>query len=95
MAGERYVSDRIPKHLFAHTTLSNTALGLTQLTPRQRVIVRLIGEGKRTADIAEQLGVTRVAITWHRANIRKALGLDSEWELLRRSILIRLSEEEK
>lgn len=94
MAGERYVSDRIPKHLFAHSALSNSALGLSQLTPRQRVIVHLIGEGKRTVDIADELGVTRTAITWHRVNIRKALGLDSEWELLRYAILVRLSEEE-
>ncbi len=95
MAGERFVSDRIPKHLFAHSTLANSSLGLSQLTPRQRVIVRLIGVGKRTADIAEELGVTHAAITWHRVNIRKALGFDTEWDLLRYSILVRLSEEEE
>jgi DNA-binding NarL/FixJ family response regulator len=94
MAGERYVSDRIPRRVVTHSTLPNSALGISQLTPRQRVIVRLIGEGKRTVDIAEELGVTRTAITWHRVNIRKALGLESEWELLRYAILVRMSEEE-
>jgi DNA-binding CsgD family transcriptional regulator len=69
-------------------------MGLAQLTPRQRRIVRMIGEGRRTADIAADIGVSAPTVTFHRALIRKTLGLDSEWSLLRYAILVRMSEQE-
>jgi DNA-binding NarL/FixJ family response regulator len=94
LAGERFVSGRIPKHASLRAYPPDSAVGLAQLTPRQRKIVHLIGEGKRTADIAADLGVTVPTITFHRQVIRKALGIDSEWGLLRYAILVRMSEEQ-
>lgn len=94
LAGERVVSDRIPKVVTTRSTLADAALGLGQLTPRQRKIVHLIGEGKRTADIANEIGCSGATVSFHRVGIRKALGLQSEFALLRYALLVRLSEQE-
>jgi DNA-binding NarL/FixJ family response regulator len=94
LAGERIVSPRIPKMVTTRSTLSDAALGFAQLTPRQRKIVHLISEGKRTADIAAEIGCTPATVSFHRMGIRKALGLDSEFALLRYALLVRLSEQE-
>lgn len=94
LAGYRVVSDRIPKLVTTRSTLADAALGLSQLTPRQRKIVHLIGEGQRTADIAAHLGCSAPTVSFHRMSIRKALGLQSEFALLRYALLVRLSEQE-
>jgi len=94
LAGERFVSSRIPKHASVRAYPPDSAVGLAQLTPRQRKIVHLIGEGKRTADIAAELGVTVPTVTFHRQAIRKTLGIDTEWGLLRYAIVVRMSEEQ-
>jgi DNA-binding NarL/FixJ family response regulator len=94
LAGGRYVSDRIPRHGMGRPYPPGIAVGMAQLTPRQRHIVHLIGEGKRTADIAAEIGVTPPTVTFHRHSIRKALGIDTEWGLVKYAILVRMSEEE-
>ncbi|HEU5218544.1 MAG TPA: response regulator transcription factor [Gemmatimonadales bacterium] len=94
LAGERIVSERIPKADTTTATLADAALGLAQLTPRQRRIVHLISEGMRTADIAAEIGCSAATISFHRMGIRKALGLQSEFALLRYALLVRLSEQE-
>lgn len=94
LLGERVVSDRIPKLGTTRPTLADAALGLAQLTPRQRKIVHLIAEGKRTADIAAEIGCSAATVSFHRMGIRKALGLQSEFALLRYALLVRLSEQE-
>lgn len=94
LGGERYVSDRIPRHGTGRPYPPGIAVGLAQLTPRQRHIVHLIGGGKRTADIAAEIGVTPPTVTFHRQSIRKALGIDTEWGLVKYAILVRMSEEE-
>lgn len=94
LAGGRVVSDRIPKLAANSSTMTDAALGLAQLTPRQRKIVHLIGEGKRTADIAADIGCSAATVSFHRMGIRKELGLQSEFALLRYALLVRLSEQE-
>ena len=94
LAGERVVSARIPKLGTTRPTLDDAALGMAQLTPRQRKIVHLIAEGKRSADIADEIGCSAATVAFHRMGIRKALGLQSEFALLRYALLVRLSEQE-
>jgi DNA-binding NarL/FixJ family response regulator len=94
LAGERYVSEQVLKQPSARAYPPGSAVGIAQLTPRQRRIVRLIGEGTRTADLASDLGVTAPTITFHRHAIRKTLGIETEWGLLRYAILVRMSEEQ-
>ena len=90
-AGGRYVSPRVPPRT-DQMSLDAAHPGLARLTPRQQEIVRLIGDGKTTAEIAQQLGLSQRTIGFHRSNIRKALGIDSELCLARQAVLFRMSE---
>lgn len=94
LGGAQFVSDRIPRHATWRSSEPDIAMGLAQLTPRQRRIVRMIGEGRRTADIAASIGVSVPTVTFHRSLIRKTLGLESEWSLLKYAILVRMSEQQ-
>lgn len=89
MAGRRYVARAALKR--GAPALEEQGLGMSQLTPRQREIVGLVGEGKSNAEIAELLGLTEKTITFHRTNIRRALGIPNEWGLVRYAMLARLS----
>lgn len=93
LAGRRYVSPRVPK-LSHRVSLGARHLGLARLTPRQQEIVRLIGDGKSTAEIADALGLRPSTVAFHRANIRKALGIPTEWGLVRFAILTTIGEAE-
>jgi len=94
LAGRRYLSPRVPK--FTHRVgLDAEHPSLSQLTPRQEEILRLMGDGKSSAEIGEFLGLSENTITFHRARIRKILGLTSQWELARLAILVRLAAEEE
>jgi DNA-binding NarL/FixJ family response regulator len=90
LAGRRYLSPRVPK-TSNRMGLDAVHLSLSHLTPRQQEILRLLGQGRSSAEIAEQYGLTTSAITWHRAHIRKVLGLANEWELARFAILVHLA----
>jgi len=89
MAGRRYVARAALKR--GAPSLDEQGLGLSQLTPRQREIVLLLGDGRTNAEIAEALGLTEKTITFHRTNIRRALGIANEWGLVRYAMLARLS----
>ena len=87
LAGRRYLSPRIPKSSHG-VGLAAGHLALRGLTPREQQVVRLIGEGLRTAEIGRRLGVTRNTIAFHIENIKRKLGFTSDRELLRYSVLL-------
>lgn len=91
LAGRRYLSPRVPA-ITNRMSLGAAHPGLAQLTPRQHEILRMIGDGKTTAEIAETLGLSARTVGFHRTNIRKALGIDSEAGLTRWAVLFRLGE---
>ncbi|NOT06661.1 MAG: response regulator transcription factor [Gemmatimonadales bacterium] len=93
LAGERFVSDLVPKHWAARAPAADAGFALERLTPRQRQILHLIGEGKTTQQIAEELKVTTFAVTFHRTKIRQSLGVDSEFALVRYAVLVRMSQQ--
>ena len=64
--------------------------GLSELSPHQRQVVSLLGEGKSTERIAEAMGLSANTITYHRVRIRKILGIDSEWGLMRYAMMVRM-----
>jgi DNA-binding NarL/FixJ family response regulator len=82
LAGRIYISSLLVKRdpLYSAT---DTALGLSLLSPHQRQIVSLLGEGKSTEQIAAAMGLSANTITYHRVRIRKILGIDNEWGLMR------------
>ena len=90
LAGRRYLSPRVPKTTH-RVGLDAAHLSLSRLTPRQQTILRHLGEGKSSKEIAELLDIGEDAITWHRHRIREALGLASEWELNRFAMLVHLA----
>ena len=94
LAGRRYLSPRVPKT--SHRMgLDAAHLSLSRLTRRQQAILRLLGEGKSSAEIAQAIGLTVSAVSWHRAHIRKALGLTNQWEMARFAILVALATSEE
>ncbi len=86
-----FISPQVPRRSFrdkaavAHPELD-------RLTPRHRQILRLIGDGKSSQEMADLLGVSPRTVEFHRASIRKALGITTEWGLLRFAIMMRVSE---
>jgi DNA-binding NarL/FixJ family response regulator len=53
------------------------------LTPRERQVARLVAEGQRTRDVAEQLGISEKTVETHRTAIMRKLNLRSLADLVR------------
>jgi DNA-binding NarL/FixJ family response regulator len=89
LEGRRYVSPRVPSSS-RKLGLGAEHQALARLTPRQQAVVRLIGRGKSSAEIGRILGVSPATVALHRHNIRRTLGIETEWGLVRYAILIEL-----
>ncbi len=59
---------------------------LSVLGRREQEVLRLLAAGKRSLEIAEQLGITPATVDVHRRNIKLKLGLHSTAELTRYAI---------
>jgi DNA-binding CsgD family transcriptional regulator len=68
-------------------------MGFSQLTARQQNIVRMLGKGMSSEEIAAELGVTVHTVAFHRKTIRRALGVKSDGEMHRYAILVAMAEE--
>lgn len=64
----------------------------TQLTPRQRDVLRLIAEGRRMKEIAAILDLSTRTVETHKYDMMRSLGVDSTAELVRYAIQIGLVE---
>ena len=94
LSGKSFISPRVPKRSFRDgAALDHPALD--RLTPRHLQILQLIGDGKSSGEIAELLGVSPRTVEFHRASIRKALGITTEWGLMRFAIMQRVNETEE
>jgi DNA-binding NarL/FixJ family response regulator len=91
LAGNIHVSPRIPKRT-DRSGLAATHPSLAALTPRQHEVLRLLGEGKSTEGIARTLHLMVSTVSYHRAHLRKKLGIDTEWGLIRYAVLMRAQE---
>jgi DNA-binding NarL/FixJ family response regulator len=56
---------------------------LALLTDREVEVLRLLGLGKTTRDIADTLGISAKTVETHRVNIKNKLGIDGLGELIR------------
>lgn len=54
-----------------------------RLSEREVEVLRLLGEGRMTRDIAEKLGLSIKTVETHRARIKEKLGIRTATELLR------------
>lgn len=88
LRGRVYVSPLVSK---ANRRLGLAAEhpGLSALTPRQQQILLLMGEGMSGAEIADRLGVGASTITFHKHNIMRQLGTNTDAALLQYSVLLR------
>jgi DNA-binding NarL/FixJ family response regulator len=86
-----FVSPRVPRRSFSGDAGTGHP-AFDRLTPRHRQIMRLIADGRSTQEIADELGVSPRTVEFHRARIRRALGITTEWGLMRFAIMMRVSE---
>jgi DNA-binding NarL/FixJ family response regulator len=90
IAGRRYLSPLLPN--VTHKLGADADHpGVCRLTPRQREVLLLVGEGRSSAEIASALGLSPSSITFHRQNCMRALGLATEAALLQYAVLVRTS----
>ena len=88
LGGQIYVSERMSATLLE--TLSGQAgkrtSPLGQLSDREFEVLQLLGQGKSTRGIAEQLHLSVKTIDAHRANIKRKLKLTTASELVRHAV---------
>jgi DNA-binding NarL/FixJ family response regulator len=87
LRGERYLSTVMAQRLIAQAIGSKVAHGGTEtLTDRELQIFQLIGRGKSTREIAQELTVSVHTIDSHREHIRAKLDLRNGTELIQRAV---------
>jgi DNA-binding NarL/FixJ family response regulator len=82
--GEIYVSDRIAKRLLRQV-VSSPAAGkspMEALTDRELAVFRLIGKGRATREIADDLHVSVKTVESYQAHIKEKLSLKNARELV-------------
>lgn len=85
-AGSLYVSERLQARLLERLVADVPATPsspLSVLTDRELEVLRLIGRGLKSGDIARTLNRSVNTVEAHRANIKRKLGLASATELAR------------
>ena len=80
LAGERYLSPAIATKVVARYLVREAPQEPSMyevLSGREREILKLVAEGKRSKDIGSYLGISPKTVERHRANLMKRLGLHS------------------
>ncbi len=70
----------------SHDRSQSNAPPITVLSPRERDVLRLLADGKRSIEIADELGISSATVDVHRRNIREKLGLNTTADLTRYAI---------
>ena len=81
---KRYLSPAMASQFVDAFVSQKKAKGVhTKLSDRELEIVRMIGKGFTTAEVAKQLGISGKTVESHRGNLRRKLNLKSGSDLLR------------
>jgi DNA-binding NarL/FixJ family response regulator len=91
--GRIFLSRRVPAHSNKQSW-SGQRLGFAQLTQRQQTIVRLFGKGKTSEQVAEETKLSLHTVWFHRRNIKRVLGIETEADFAQYCLLVHLSDEE-
>jgi DNA-binding NarL/FixJ family response regulator len=86
--GEVYVSDRIAKRLLRQV-VRNSAEGkgpIEALTDRELAVFRLVGKGRGTREIADDLRVSVKTVESYQAHIKEKLSLKNARELVQHAV---------
>lgn len=89
LAGGIYLSEKMAGHLLesiAGQRKNNDASLLERLTDRELQVLQLIGQGKPTRHIAEQLHVSARTVDAHRAHMKEKLQLSDGAALVRYAV---------
>lgn len=89
LKGQVFVSERVSAELLSNLSRRTHAPNrspLSSLTDREFEVFRLIGAGKSTRTIAEQLGLSPKTVDVHRANIKEKLEVDDLPALIRQAV---------
>lgn len=88
LAGKRFLSPEISRRLIEQAlgASDRTKTPIEQLTDRELEVFRMIGEGMKTSDIAEQLFLSTHTIDTHRENIKRKLAISNAAELSRAAV---------
>ena len=84
--GDLFVSNRITRHLLHSVVGTRTpqmeGFGVNRLSDRELQVFEMIGQGKGTRRIAEELHLSVKTIETYRAHIKRKLGLENGNELI-------------
>jgi DNA-binding NarL/FixJ family response regulator len=89
LRGEVYVSPRMSARILEGMTGAKprrSSSPIEKLTDREFEIFQLIGQGKSTRDIAEQLHLSTKTVDVHRGNIKEKLALNDATALIRHAV---------
>ncbi|MGQ0537458.1 MAG: response regulator [Gemmatimonadaceae bacterium] len=87
MQGKRFISPKVPRRSFSEGSVADRP-PLSRLTPRQKQILLMVGGGKTSQEIAEAIGVSYRTVEFHRASVRRVLGVTNEVGMLRYAMLL-------
>jgi len=82
-AGQPYLSPAMASYLVNRRQETGRSLGLANLTPTERTIIKLIAQYKTTKDIAAILFISPRTVETHRANICQKLGIRGNHSLIK------------
>lgn len=85
IAGRHYISRRLTqKAISSYAGVSSQPGELYQtLTAREREVLQLVAEANTSVKIAAKLFISPRTVEFHRANIMRKLGIDTQQELMR------------
>ena len=89
LQGRNYLTPAVTRDVIARMAEGSTKPD-AHLTPRQREVLRLITEGRRTKEIAAILNVSTRTVETHKYEMMQALGVQTTVDLVRYAIEHRL-----
>ncbi len=81
-SGQVFLSPQISARMLAPMLGRERPTGIAALSPRQRQILRQLGSGQTTKEIAAELGISVKTVETHRARMMEALGCRRANDLL-------------
>lgn len=81
-SGQVFLSPQISARMLAPAQGRERPIGIAALSPRQRQILRRLGNGQSTKEIAADLGISAKTVETHRARMMEALGCRRANDLL-------------
>lgn len=90
LQGKQYLTPAITKPVIERALKAEESLAIkgfpSELTPRQREVLQLIGEGKSTKEIATLLRLSVKTVQFHKTSLMEELDLHTTAELVRYAI---------